>query len=91
MFFSGEDHLSQLSSVAYSSLCRIETCRLFPVHLGVFIDVILVQLTFEQSVLEALWVELLIITRRHNLTANFLILWLLQFSLLSSSTMFTEA
>lgn len=37
------------SSVNHSSLCRIETSKTFPIHFGISIGVILVQVTIGQS------------------------------------------
>lgn len=49
--FPGENHLScsQLSSVAFSSLCRVEASWDVLVPFGIFFGVIFVQLSFGQS------------------------------------------
>lgn len=50
VLFLGDDHVScsQLSSVAYSSWCRVEASWAFPHTFGMSIGAILVQLSFEQ-------------------------------------------
>lgn len=64
--------------VAYSSLCEVETSWDFPISIGMFISVILIQLKLRQSCWQDITDKACNIIRRHNLRANSLIFWLLQ-------------
>lgn len=76
MLFPEEDHLSssQLSSVACSSVCRVEVSWAF-LH-SVWLSHWCHPCSAHSHVGKTLWVA--DITRRHNLKAGSLILWLLE-------------
>lgn len=64
--------------LAYSSLSGVENSWFFsPVHFGMSIDLVLVQLMFRQSCLWGFMGVYSDIPRRHNITPNFLIFCLL--------------
>lgn len=62
---------------ACSSLCRAEALWAFPIHLNMSIDVVFVQLMFRPSCCSNVMGVVSDVTRRHNLTANFWVLWFL--------------
>lgn len=81
---------SQQPLVPDSSFCRVEALCAFPIHISMSHGGILTHLTFRQSCWWNFMVIASVITRRHILIANSLMLWLLQ-SFHFPSTMIPDA